>query len=180
MYVQVALRGRPKGGEADAWWVDTGEGSAAGTLGAVTADRANPELGPAVVALDEGERDPAMAASAHDAFVGLAVPVARGFVAEAGALLVGTSVPAGELSLGPDTVWGAVGVTATRGLVLVSGERGRVASSVAEENPPAPGVVRAVAGRGTPAPPALPPAHSLTPGPPEAPRNSSGGVLPGP
>lgn len=149
------------------------------SLRAVTADLSNPELRPAVVALDEGERDPAMAASAHDAFVGLAVPVAQGFVAEAGALLVGTSVPAGELSLGPAAVWGAVGVTATRGLVIVSGERGRVASSVAEETLRALGVVRAVAVRGPTAPSLLLRAESLTRGAPQAQAMLAVRVLPG-
>lgn len=149
------------------------------SLRAVTADLNNPELRPAVVALDEGEREPAMAASAHDAYVGLAVPVAQGFIAEAGALLVGTSVPAGEFSLGPAPVWGAVGVTATRGLVIVSGERGRVASSVAEETLRALGVVRAVAVRGSAAPSLLLRAESLTRGAPEAQAMLAVRVLPG-
>ncbi len=149
------------------------------SLRAVTADLTNPELRPAVVALDEGEREPAAAASAHDAFVGLAVPVAQGFVAEAGALLVGASVPAGEISLGPAPVWGAVGVTATRGLVIVSGEGGRVASSVAEETLRTLGVVRAVAVRGTSAPSLLLRAESLTRGAPQAQAMLAVRVLPG-
>lgn len=149
------------------------------SLRAVTADLNNPELRPAVVALDEGEREPVAAASAHDAYVGLAVPVAQGFVAEAGALLVGTPLPAGELSLGSAPVWGAVGVTATRGLVIVSGERGRVAASVAEETLRALGVVRAVAVRGAAAPSLLLRAESLTRGAPEAQAMLAVRVLPG-
>jgi hypothetical protein len=149
------------------------------SLRAVTADLTNPELRPAVVALDEGERDPAAAASVHDAFVGLAVPAAEGFVAEAGALLVGSSVPAGEITLGPAPVWGAVGVTATRGLVIVSGERGRVASSVAEETLRTLGVVRAVAVRGPSAPSLLLRAESLTRGAPQAQAMLAVRVLPG-
>jgi hypothetical protein len=149
------------------------------SLRAVTADLTNPELRPAVVALDEGERDPAAAASAHDAFVGLAVPAAEGFVAEAGALLVGTSVPAGEITLGPAPLWGAVGVTANRGLVIVSGERGRVASSVAEETLRTLGVVRAVAVRGPSAPSLLLRAESLTRGAPQAQAMLAVRVLPG-
>jgi hypothetical protein len=148
-------------------------------LRAVTADLANPELRPAVVALDEGEREPAVAASAHDAFVGLAVPHPEGFVAEAGALLAGTSVPTGPLSLGSAPVWGAVGVTATRGLVILSAERGRVTSSVAEEALRALGVVRAVGVRGTSAPSLLLRAASLTHGAPQAHALLAVRVLPG-
>lgn len=118
-------------------------------LRVATADLAAPELRPAVVPLDPTERDPSVAAAEHDAFIGLAVNDAQTLVPAARSLIDGpaSSGPTG-IALGADALWGAVGLTDARVLVLLSVERGRVAPEVAEETLRSLGVVRAVPVRG--------------------------------
>ncbi|MEZ4390718.1 MAG: hypothetical protein R3A48_06440 [Polyangiales bacterium] len=124
------------------------------TVNLVTADLRDPQLRPSVRALGAEVMSPVAAAEASDAFVALALRDQPEVLDAVRAMLGASELtrPARLIDDAPGDLWGAVGLTAARRLVLVTSDRTAMTPGSLEESLRSAGVVRAVAVRGARAP----------------------------
>lgn len=134
------------------------------TVHMVTADLRDPQLRPSVRHLGDGPLSPVAAVEASDAFVALALRDQPEVLGAVQAMLgAGEVTPAASLvDDAPGSLWGAVGLTASRRLVLITGDGAALTRASLEETLRSAGVVRAVAVRGDRAPSLLVGGHGVS------------------